>query len=307
MNQRQLESFLAIVKHGSFAAAAERLYLTQSTISARIRELEDDLGVDLFDRTQKKVQLTTKGRELVEYAEQVHVLFNEIKSKVGAKTSVSGVVRIGLVELVAITWMSALVALLNTEYPTLTVEFEVGLNPFLFDGMRSGDLDLAIIAGELPAETRRSLGLGFGCAPLGSMPFAWMARPQLAGLPAGVLQAKDLRRLPVIYQGAESFMNNAMNEWLSQPTSRKQHGTSCTGLGSIVSLVEAGVGICLLPLPPYEPLVRAGRLQLLATQPAGMDIPFSVLYSQRGAMNLFERIGELCVQASTFERRPPRG
>ena len=301
MNPRQLESFLAIVKHGSFASAAERLYLTQSTISARIKELEDDLGVELFDRSQKKVQLTTKGRELVPYAEQVHVLFSEIKSRVGAKHSVSGVVRVGLVELVAITWMSGLVALLSDEYPTLTVEFQVGLNPFLFDGMRSGDLDIAIIAGELTVETRRSLGLGFACAPLGTVPFAWMAGPQLA-LPQGALQPRDLRRLPVIYQGAESFMNNAMNEWLAQPGSRKQQGTSCTGLGSIVSLVEAGVGICLLPLPPCQALAALDRLQVLRTEPVSVDIPFSVLYSQRGATDLFARIGELCVQASTFER-----
>ena len=116
MNQRQLESFLAIAKHGSFAAAAERLFITQSAISARIKELEDDLGVELFDRSLKKVQLTIKGRELVQYAEQISVLFDEIRSKVGTAGAQSGVVRIGVVELVAITWMSKLLQRISSRH-----------------------------------------------------------------------------------------------------------------------------------------------------------------------------------------------
>ena len=151
MNQRQLESFLAIAKHGSFAAAAERLFITQSAISARIKELEDDLGVELFDRSLKKVQLTIKGRELVQYAEQISVLFDEIRSKVGTAGAQSGVVRIGVVELVAITWMSKLLAVLRKEFPAVTVEFEVALRPPLLERMRSGNLDMAIIIGEVTA------------------------------------------------------------------------------------------------------------------------------------------------------------
>ena len=238
MNERQLQSFLAIVQHGSFAAASDRLCVTQSAISARIKELEDDLGVELFDRTQKKVQLTTKGRELIEYAEQVNVLFNEIKSKVGAQNALSGVIRIGMAELVAITWMSRLVSVLNKEYPAVTFEFEGGLKPVLLEGLRSGNLDLIIIAGELSAEAR----LEFASANLGSAAFAWVASTNL-DVGDGALLAKDLRKLPVIYAGAESLLNGIMNKWLAQSNPRKQHGTSGNSLSAIVPLIEAGVGI----------------------------------------------------------------
>lgn len=299
MNQRQLESFLAIAKHGSFAAAAERLFITQSAISARIKELEDDLGVELFDRSLKKVQLTIKGRELVQYAEQISVLFDEIRSKVGTAGAQSGVVRIGVVELVAITWMSKLLAVLRKEFPAVTVEFEVALRPPLLERMRSGNLDMAIIIGEVTLE--KCLGQEFASAHLGNASFAWMASWQF-NVGNGILHAKDLRKLPLIYQGTESFMNGVISDWLSHPDSRKQHGTSCNGLGSIVSLVEAGVGIGLLPVTQYEPLLKAKKLKILRTEPAGIDIPFSVLYPQRGEANLFARIAELCVQVSTFAR-----
>ena len=62
MNLKQLEAFLAIARHGGFIEAAERLNLTQSTISVRIKELEQDLGVLLFDRSRRQIQLTPKGR-----------------------------------------------------------------------------------------------------------------------------------------------------------------------------------------------------------------------------------------------------
>jgi hypothetical protein len=58
VNVKQLETFITIVRLGTFAAAAEHLNATQSTVSARIQELEQDLGVVLFNRTQRKAHLT---------------------------------------------------------------------------------------------------------------------------------------------------------------------------------------------------------------------------------------------------------
>jgi DNA-binding transcriptional LysR family regulator len=76
MNRKQLETFETIVRLGSFAAAAAKLNATQSTVSARIQELEESLGVQLFDRAQRKANLTTKGRELVSYAQTAIDLFS---------------------------------------------------------------------------------------------------------------------------------------------------------------------------------------------------------------------------------------
>lgn len=299
MNQRQLESFLAIVKHGSFAAAAERLHITQSAISARIKELEDDLGVELFVRSPKKVKLTVKGRELVRYAEKSSVLFHEIRAKIGSAVAQSGIVRIGVVELVAITWMSRLLAILRQEFPALIVEFEVGLMPPLIEGLRSGDFDMVIIAGE--ANFEKFTGIDWVSTYLGTASFAWMASSDF-DVGSNVLLADDLRKLPVIYQGKESFMNGLINGWLSHPDSRKHYGTSCNGLGSIVSLVEAGVGICLLPIAPYETLLKKNKLKLLRTEPAEVNVPFSVIYQKRDAVSLFARIVEICSHVSTFTR-----
>ena len=75
MNLRFLEAFYWIAKLGSFSAAAARLHATPAAISERIRTLEEDLGVRVFERDSRKVSLTPQGQRLLPYAEQMlHVL-----------------------------------------------------------------------------------------------------------------------------------------------------------------------------------------------------------------------------------------
>ena len=70
-NLKQLETFYWAAKLGSFTAAAERLNYTQSTVSMRIHDLEQNLGVSLFDRSQRTARITSKGRDLLKHAEEL--------------------------------------------------------------------------------------------------------------------------------------------------------------------------------------------------------------------------------------------
>lgn len=292
MNNRQLESFLTIAQLGSFAAAAERLHVSQSTISARIQELEEDLGVSLFDRTHRQVHLTLKGRELLVYAEQASALFSEIKEQIGSTKSLTGVLRIGVAELVAISWLPKFARLVREQYPGIVIEFQVGLNPFLIDGVRSGDLDLAIVAGPATDST-------FTAMHLGTVHFVWMCSPSLHDSNE-LLEPRDLRRWPVIYLGTDSFTSEVTSEWLGLPANRKQRGTSCNSLAAVKSLTSAGVGISLLPLETFSDSVANSELRQLYTKPDGLDIPFSVIHAKRESTKLLTHIATLCVEASSF-------
>ena len=71
MTFQQLEAFYWVSSLGSFSAASDRLFVTQSTISMRIRKLEKDLGVELFDRSSHSIQLTLSGLEFMQYARRI--------------------------------------------------------------------------------------------------------------------------------------------------------------------------------------------------------------------------------------------
>ena len=113
MTLKHLEALYWVWRLGTFTAAAERLHSTQPAISMRIRELEESLGQELFNRAARAARLTAKGQELVGYAERVLELMAEIKTRIGDPTIVSGVVRVGVTEYVALTWLPDLVRQLN--------------------------------------------------------------------------------------------------------------------------------------------------------------------------------------------------
>lgn len=293
MNFRQLESFLAIAELNSFAAAADRLCVTQSTISARIHELEQVLGVELFDRTQRTARLTLKGRELINYAAQIMSLSSEIRLRIGAKDALTGVVRIGVAELVAISWLPDLVNAVRHEYPNIKLEFEVGLNPSLIEGIRNGRLDLVILAGKFQEP-------GFDAFDLGRVRFSWMSSPTM--FPGQEkIKLEELRKLPILYQGKNSFTNGIMEQILGISSVRERTGMTCNSLDALFALTQASVGIGFLPVSHYSDAIRNGKLKIIQTEPKYFLMPFSISCASNSP-ELFTDIARLCVQSSKFDK-----
>lgn len=293
MNIKQLETFLTIVRLGSFAAAAARLNATQSTVSARIQELEQDLGVLLFDRSQRKASLTAKGRELLAYADRAVAIFTEIKHRVGTSEALSGVVRLGVSELIALTWFPALAAIIRDRYPKLTLEVDIALTFPLLRSLRQGELDIVLVPGS-------TFDPDFRARSLGCVRFDWMASGT-ASIPPGILEPADLGRWRVLSLGPDSYHSNTIEGWLSLQREAPQHVDICNSMAVIASLTAAGFGISLLPPSCYEDELRAGELQLLKTRPEGPDVQCFAVYSRRGPSTLPELMTELCLEASSFQ------
>src|SRR5258708_2113756 len=91
---RNLETFVWVARLGGFRLAAEKLNTTQPAISARVAALEQEFGVRLFERKQRRAALTAKGLELLGYAEQMLQLRTDMVRSVGAAASLRGVLRL---------------------------------------------------------------------------------------------------------------------------------------------------------------------------------------------------------------------
>jgi DNA-binding transcriptional LysR family regulator len=293
LNIKQLDAFLAIVEAGSFAAAADHLNLTQSTISARIQDLEEELDAQLFDRSKRRVQLTYRGRELVQYAERARNAFLDIRKRFGPSEPLSGIVRMGVAELIAVTWLPRLTQLVRNEYPQVTLQFEVSLNPELMERTRSGELDMAVIAGPYTDTSFCSTSLGW-------TGFSWMAAGHVQ-LPARALTPQDLAQQGVIFQGADSFVTRAMQKWLG--TQDNMRHSFCNSMEAIASLTAAGVGVSLLSTEYYASDIAAGKLRLIDTDPAIPAMEFRLISERRNEPDaLIEAITSLAAKASTFKR-----
>jgi DNA-binding transcriptional LysR family regulator len=293
LTPKQLQTFLTISNLGSFAAAAERLNATPSTISARIQELEQELGVSLFDRSYRRLHLTTKGRELLSYAGEVVELIAEIKLRVGSPEVLSGLVRIGVAEMVAVSWLPRLAAAIRARYPSLMLAFDVALTAELLSKLRTGDLDLALIPGS-------HFEPGFSHRALGSVRFAWMAGGSHE-VPDGVIGPSELRQWRILSLGESSFHHDTVRQWTEAAGKVRASVDVCNSMGVVASLTMAGFGVSLLPLSAYGQEIESGKLRVLRTDPAVPSVEFSAVHPARQSA-LMKLLVELASEASSFER-----
>lgn len=275
MNIRQLESFVCIVESGSFAAAAERLFTTQPTVSARIQELEKQLGVALFDRSQHRARLTSKGDELLPYARQVVRLSRQIASRIGAPDTLAGTLRLGCVGLVAKTVLPGLVAEARRRYPSLTLAIHVFLARTVFAMLRDGEIDLALVT--TPYAEAAGAYADAETLPVGHDDFVWLASPALA-VPPGPLRPADLEALPVLGFPGESHHFPVIDRWFRDNGAIYLPAVSCNNMDALADMTVAGAGVALLPKGCYGHLIDAGRLRVLDTSPAIPRVAFVALF-----------------------------
>lgn len=297
MKLQQLETFFWTVNLGSFSAAAERLHATQSTVSMRIRELERSLGVDLFDRSQRSARLTPKGRDLMEYAGRLLELVAQVEHRVAASESVSGTVRLGVAEVISVTWLPRLVQLVLDTYPQVKLEIDEGLTGDLVDGLTAGALDLILAPGRIPTA-------GLSAYSLGTVDFAWLAAPSLISH-SSALTPHELAKLPIIGLKRESFHHATIQSWFNQANVYCRYLARCKSVTVAASLTTAGLGISYLPLICFDDQIQTGALNILGTSPPLPPVEFVAAVSVDEFQPLAQRVAELAVGVSTFKRCSP--
>jgi DNA-binding transcriptional LysR family regulator len=144
---RQLRHLVALADHGHFGRAAAQCAITQSTLSASLKELEDLLGAPLVDRTRRGMALTPLGREIVDRA---RFILAEAEALVELATArrepLSGRLHLGVIPTIGPFLLPRLWPVLRARHPRLTVYLIEDLTARLIDDVRSGRLDAALIA-----------------------------------------------------------------------------------------------------------------------------------------------------------------
>lgn len=145
MNLSSLEIFRAVAREASVTRAAQQLQRAQSNVTTRIRQLEEDLGVELFLRDGKRMSLTERGSEFLAYAEQLLALADEARQSMHPAEP-GGRLRLGSMESTAASRLPALLATYHKACPRVALEVSTGTSRALFDGVRARRLDCALVA-----------------------------------------------------------------------------------------------------------------------------------------------------------------
>jgi DNA-binding transcriptional LysR family regulator len=145
MDIEQARTFLAIAAHGSFVAAAERLHVTQSTVSARIRQLEANLGVRLFVRNRAGASLTQAGRRFLRHAKTLVVTVEQARHDLGLPGRCRSTIRIGARIALWDGFLPRWAAWLRQTEPDVALQCEIGFEEDLMRRMQQGTLDVALM------------------------------------------------------------------------------------------------------------------------------------------------------------------
>lgn len=243
MELRHLRYFVAVAETKHFGLAAQRLHIAQPALSHAIRQLERELGADLFTRTTRQVQLTPAGEFL--YTDALRVLDSVDDSVRGVRRVVEGrqgLVRIGFTGTSAYSQLPKIARVLNEQLPEIALEIHADLlTPAQVEGLNSARLDLGVLRPPVEGE-----GLTLRTITTEDLVLALPADHRLVEQPdvaMGDLHTEDW----VLYTDTHSAMNDAMLRACRAAGFAPRHRHTAPSTGVLLALVSAGLGVTLVP------------------------------------------------------------
>lgn len=275
------ETLLWIARLGTFRAAAERLNTTQPAISARVREIETQLGTRMFRREGRGVVLTARGRQLVQDCEPLLAGFERALLEASGYAGASGVVRVGAGEIAASTCLPGFVAEAKRELPGVTLDVTVELTARMLLHLFGGTLDLVFLAGPVLDPALRSV-------PLGAIGLVWLASPAVAA--AGGFACP----LTVWSLGQESPIHRMTLRSLERHGVSVRSIDNCSNVQTMLQIVAGGSGAALLPETMARRAMDEGALVEVLPRPREkIEFQAGVRADERDplVLDLFERAG----------------
>jgi DNA-binding transcriptional LysR family regulator len=243
MELRHLRTIAAVARHGSFTKAAEELYLAQSAISQQIRRLEQELGVEVFHRTSRRVELTDEGRVILGYAQRVLAEVDGLHSELEELTGLlRGKLRIGGVYPTGPYDLFGMLADFRAEHPGVAIHMVEDTQEGVLEALRADELDCAFTALNPDA-----LGNEFAATLL------WEEEIVVA-LPAGhplcrgsQVTFEELAAEDLIAYRENSALRRRLERAMADRGLEPRNAFICTEMGAVRGLASKGLGIAVIP------------------------------------------------------------
>ena len=261
---RHLRYLAALAEAKHFGRAAEACFVTQSTLSAGLKELESQLGVTLVERTKRRVMVTPLGEEVVARARRLLSAAGEIVDLVRAAAEpLSGPLALGVIPTVAPFLLPKVLARVRRAHPKLKLHLVEDLTARLLERLHAGELDLALIALPYRAPDLETLELG-------DDPFLLATPPghPLAG--HAHVEPGELQRAPLLLlEEGHCLRDHALAACRLAEAAPGGERLQATSLHTLAQMVAGGMGVTLLP----QMAVDAGLAKGIGIATSPLDDP----------------------------------
>ena len=292
MRSRNLETLLWVVRLGGVSAAARHLNMTQPAVTRRIQELERDLGAKLFQQSGRSLSPTPAARVLVLHAERIVAELASMRAAAGGGAAVRSILRLGVAELIALTWLDRLLVRISDAYPNVTFELDIDLSSRLVDRLARRKLDAVFLPGPVPIA-------GVIRLDIGTSSVQWVAAPALVGTRAS-LTPQDMKEMPIILSPQGADTQAMVARWFAAAGVQPQRLNTCNSLSVKVSLVRKGAGISALPTDLVAGELASGELVALSARPAFQPVVYSAAYIPSRDLEVLPHLAQFAKEESWF-------
>ncbi|KAA0701089.1 LysR family transcriptional regulator [Neorhizobium sp. P12A] len=245
---RQLQYFVAVAEQGSVTRAAQNLSISQSSVTEALKELETDLGVDLFDRHPRGLSITHNGHQFLRHATKILATVSDARTSFsGQRSEPGGTLNIGVTSLVAGYVLSDMLARYRRACPEVEVSAIEDNGGYLEHLLVGGELDVAVM---VISNLRDRMALQ--AEILETSPYRlWlpMGHPLVS---ADIISVADITREPLIMLTIDEIEENT-GKLLSALGARPHVAFRTRSVEAVRSLVATGAGVALLPDLVYRP------------------------------------------------------
>ena len=243
MTITQLQYVLAVAEHKNFTLAAQKCFVTQPTLSMQIQKVEEELDIQLFDRSKKPIQLTTIGQKIVNQAKNIVNEADRIQDIVQQeKGFVGGDFKLGIIPTIMPTLLPMFLNNFIKKYPKVNLIIEELNTDEIIFKLNSGRLDAAIAATPLLEEKIKEVVLYFE-------PFVVYSPKKQALLDKKQITFDELNLDDLLLlQDGHCFRDNILNLCKNKSVSKDNHFQLQSGsFETLIKLADEGLGITLLP------------------------------------------------------------
>ena len=239
MSIRQLRTLIAIADQGSFGAAADIMHVTQSAVSMQMRALEEELRIELFDRTRRPPVFNAYGRRLVDRAREIVVLYDRMVAAASDAQDLSGTLTLGAVPTTVTGLVPRALAAMRKLYPNLQVNVITDLSAPLVELLLRGEVDAAVLT--MPAQ------------PIADITWRTVATESLVVVAPLDAAGSDARAIltsyPYIRFSRRAWVGRTIEQALRQADIAVKVAMELDTLEAISIMVYHGLGASVVPLP----------------------------------------------------------
>lgn len=233
----ELKTLIAIKKYGSFSATGKEIGLTQAAISAQIKSLEQQLGIQLFDRIGRNAYLNSEGLRVINLAEEMMILTEKMKFS-QSLAQYHGEIKVGAISTVQIDFIPSFLKKLVTYFPNARINLIPGVSDTLLQAVIDNSLDLAfMIKPPFPLDH--------------SMEYSTLRKEEFILITHPSIEEKSIKEIleiqPFIRYNYKSFGGMLVQDFIHQNQFKTKDLIEVDEIEAIVKMVEDNLGVSIIP------------------------------------------------------------